>query len=1180
MQASRTEPVATDLLGDVRFLRAFIRACSTKARLRMGKRTTIRPGLAFGDSVPPAPASTLERLRAFQERWKGRTGREEQLSQPFLTELCQALGVAAPGTDVGYQFEHRVHVPGRASSGKLDLYRAGHFILESKCGRNDPSETGSAPIRGKKAYWAYIERAYREQALVYASLLPAGPPPLLIVLDVAHRFWIWRQFDGRFDGFHSPHRIEIPFDEIANEDNARILLACWEDPDRLDRSKHQELITREAVESLAKLATDLEAAMPEEGAAERIARFLMRCLFCMFAEDVELLHRGLFAKLLAKASKAPQLFPMEVGRLFGEMNTGGVYDFERVRHFNGDLFKEANALPLTAEQLDLLSEAASRDWSEVDPAIFGTLLERALDPTERRRLGAHFTPRRYVERVVRSAIEEPLRHDWEIIQVQAAELLGDLEDPSPQVRREVGKLYRGFLSHLRQVRVLDPACGTGNFLYVSYALLKGLEHEVLEALRVLDLGAQEGLDILGERVVPEQMLGIEIKPWATEIAQLVLWIGHLQWELQHRAHETLPEPLLPTQRTIECRDALIEWDRTVPRVDAEGNPLSRWDGYTMGVHPSTGNEVPDERAQVPILDYEGVRQAQWPAADYIVGNPPFVGNTRMRATLGDAYVDALSQAYEKELPRRIDLVTYWWHRAAKEVRQGSVKRLGLITTNSIRQSENRKVMETHLKGQPPLGLVMAVPDHPWVDDGADVRVAMTVAERVTPGDARLARLLEVATERGTHLELRERVVRNIHADLRAGADTTSAQALLANKNVSFQGVQVAGRGFIVNADQVQQLGYDVDHLPPVIRPYLGGKELVDKWRGRFVIDCYGYSEEALKREHPSVYQWLYDHVKPERDHNRRKSRRERWWLFGETRPGMRDALAPLDHFIATPETASHRLFERLPSTVCPNHGIYVIALEDSTSLGVLSSRAHVLWSLRLGGRLGVGNDPRYNNTRCFLTFPFPTASDPQRGAIGAAAEAIERHLKSCRDQTPHVTLTAMYNVLEKRRADAPLSEKERHLHVLIATDVLIDLHDRLDSAVLSAYGVPESIDDESLLAFLVELNRERAEEELSGMVRWLRPDLATTEQRATIASTKAKPKRIDAVDWPSDPFDQMAAVMAASRVRQGDFSVEEVAASFKRAPRKSVEKYLAALAKQHLLSRSDDGRFRSTTVAA
>jgi hypothetical protein len=345
-----------------------------------------------------------------------------------------------------------------------------------------------------------------------------------------------------------------------------------------------------------------------------------------------------------------------------------------------------------------------------------------------------------------------------------------------------------------------------------------------------------------------------------------------------------------------------------------------------------------------------------------------------------------------------------------------------------------------------------------------------------------------------------------------------------------------------------------------------------------VIDAYGLTPEELRSEHPALYQWLFDHVKPERDHNRRKSRKERWWLFGETVGKLRKALEGQSRFIATPETSKHRVFERFDLSVCPDHKLYAIALSEDWHFGVLKSRVHRVWALATGGRQGVGNDPTYNNTRCFLTFPFPDATPQARVAIAKAALQVEAHLKRVRSSES--TLTDIFNLVDARREGRTLTKKEQAIHSRIATDAFIQLLDELDNAVLEAYGWPHDLDDQEIVELVLELNHERAAEEAQGRVRWLRPDLATTEQQATIASTKAKPKRIDTVDWPVDPFDQMAAVMAAARLRQGDFSVEDVAASFKRAPRKSVEKYLVALAKQHLLSRSDDGTFRFTTVAA
>lgn len=1143
------------------------------------------PEPLFDPHLRVVPAETLERLAAFSEAWCNRKGREEQLSQSFLLELCDALGVARPGGAARrpfYAFEHPVHYTASSERGKIDLYKEGCFVLEAKCGRTAKDEPGSAPVRGTKQYAAYIERAYREQALLYAGHVEGGPPPLLIVVDIGHRFWIWRGFDGRFDGFHSPHRIEIPLADIAEEEGARILRACFESPQDLDTSRYQARITRDAVETLAPLARQLEAAL--EGApraGERVARFLMRCLFCMFAEDVELLPHGHFTNLLHKALQMPKAFAPEAERLFAAMDAGGSYDFKAVRRFNGALFRDAEALPLDGEQLGLLADAASRDWSLVDPAIFGTLLERALDPAERHRLGAHFTPRHYVERLVRATIEEPLRREWEAAQARVYELVGDDPDAAdPKERLQARQALAAFHSRLCAVRVLDPACGTGNFLYVSYAVLKELEHEVLEAGRVLS-GVQGGLAIEGESVVPEHLHGLEIKPWAAEIAQLVLWIGHLQWELRHRTAERLNEPLLSEERSIECRDALIEWEREVSRTADDGSPVTRWDGRTMRVHPSTGAEVPNETARIPVVDYEGVRRARWPAAEFVVGNPPFLGNKHMRTVLGDAYVDAVRDAYVDDAPNTVDFVMYWWDQAARRVRAADSRRFGLITTNSIRQTHNRQVVARHLDADPPLRLVMAVPDHPWVDDGADVRIAMTVGEAASGGVTSMARLVEIVPGSEDEGEARVSVdqVARIHADLRAGVDLTSAVPLQSNKDVSFQGMNLVGKGFRLSRAQVGELGYDPENLPPVIRPYLNAREMMQTRLDRFVIDAYGLSAEELRAQHPALYQWLYDHVKPERDHNRDAQRRRQWWLFGRSNEKLRAAVVGLDCFIATPETSKHRVFARFDAAYCPDHKLYAIALSDLGSFGILMSRPHRAWALRAGGRMGVGNDPTYNNTRCFLSFPFPEMNSAQRCAIGQAAEAIEAHLGGARSRSAKATLTAIYNLVDARRADEVLSDKEQKLHAAVATDVLIGLHDRLDEAVLETYGLPPDVGDEALLAFLLELNYHRADEEARGEVRWLRPDRAEELQSSTQGRRAVTNASTEKLAWPKDPFEQMASVLAIAQSQPGPFDIEALASHFHRATKKRIKTIVSVLLDRRLLLRDDNGRLRTPGAA-
>ena len=1072
-----------------------------------------------------------------------------------------------------YCFEKRVDVPDRSERGRIDLYKRGCFVLEAKCGRNSAGEAGSSPVRGTKRYVEYIQSAYLDQAKVYAALLPEGPPPLLVVVDVGHRFWIWRGTDGRFDAFHSPRRIEMGIDDVADEDNARVLWACFEAPGDLDPSRAQQRITEDAARRLAPLAAQLASSGHDP---EVVARFLMRCLFCMFAEDVGLLPTGHFTKLLDASLKMPAAFEPEATRLFQVMDTGGLYGWEKIRRFNGALFRDAKALPLDGTALRLLADAAALNWACVDPAIFGTLLERALDPRERHRLGAHYTPRAFVERIVRATIEEPLRAEWEVIQARVEEVRA-AEPSETRANDAAQKVLLPFLRRLHDVRVLDPACGTGNFLYVSYAVLKELEHEVLSEL-ALAKAAQMGMTE-GMAVVPSHLLGIEVKPWAAEIAQLVLWIGHLQWALMHRQAVTVRDPILPDERSIACRDALIEWDRVTERAGPDGEVLTRWDGLTTKVHHATGKEVPDDTARVPVVDYEGVRRAPWPRATFVVGNPPFLGNKMMREALGDAYVEAVRGCYG-EVSKTVDFVMYWWHRAAAAARAGEVERFGLITTNSIVQTFNRQVVEAHVGAEPPLGIVVAVADHPWVDAGADVRIAMTVAGREQPGVRRLVRLGRVVDESGSFedVEVAFRSVAAIHADLTSGANVAAAVALRANEGVSFQGMNLVGKGFRLTPEQVVALGFDLGALPGVIRPYLNAREFMQRREGRYVIDAYGLSVEELRDRYPTAYQWLYDHVKPERDENRRASRRERWWLFGEPVGKLRRATAGLGRFTATPRTSKHRVFQFLGIEVVPDCKLVAVAVADSYQLGVLSSRSHVAWSIAAGGRLGVGNDPTYDNSRCFDTYPFPTP--PQRDRIAALAEQLDAWRKQVQGRHPDATLTAMYNLLAKHRARAPFTAKDKALHLHVGTDELMRLHDELDRAVLDAYGWPHDLTDEELLERLVALNAQRAEEERGGLIRHLRaPASAEPRQAALLDEEPEGPDEADAEGpspWPTDPLDQLADVLALMRAATEPLHPEAVATHFKRAPRKRVTDLLERLATRRLLVTDDEGRYRAT----
>jgi len=853
----------------------------------------------------------------------------------------------------------------------------------------------------------------RNQADSYARAVSRddGWPPFLLVVDVGHVIEVYADFSGQGQGytqFPDGKRFRIALEDLEHDAIRERLRLIWTDPHALDPSRTAAKVTREVADRLAALGRSFEG---EGHEPEAVANFLMRCLFTMFAEDVELIPPRSFTDLLEKLRGHPEHAAPALKALWETMNTGG---FSAVlttdlKRFNGGLFKEADALPLSNVQLSLLIDAAKLDWREVEPAIFGTLLERALDKKQRHKLGAHYTPRAYVERLVVPTIMEPLRADWRNVQAAAVTL-------AKQGREgDAREVVRGFHRPHCDIRVLDPACGSGNFLYVALELMKRLEGEVTDLLA--ELGEeQDALALTGHTVDPHQFLGLELNPWAAAVAELVLWIGYLQWHFRTHGKASPSEPALRDFHNIECRDAVMDHAGAKPRLDDAGQPVTRWDGETTTTHPVTGEQVPDAGARVPVLDYLKPRAATWPEADFIVGNPPFIGASRMRDALGDGYAEALWKAYPK-MPQSADFVMYWWEKAAlaargwkpatDKARAKGTRRFGFITTNSLRQTFNRKVLEPHLADpKTPLSLTFAIPDHPWVDagDGAAVRIAMTVAEKGrAPG-----RLLTVTEEQRGATEAEGRPVRfqiekgRIFANLRIGADVAGAVPLKANDGISSPGVKLHGAGFIVTPAEARALGLGtVPGLEKHIREYRNGRDLTATPRGVMVIDCYPMTQTELLERFPSVYQHVHDKVRPERESNREPFRRNNWHWFGRTHETYRGFIRTLEQFIVTVETSKHRFFQFLPAGTHADNMLIAIGLDDPAALAILSSRFHVTWAMTAGGRLGFGNDPRYNKSKCFDPFsPSPTSPTLSAPACARLANNSTRIARTGKRRTP------------------------------------------------------------------------------------------------------------------------------------------------------------------------------------
>lgn len=1223
------------------------------------------------------PDATPEQITAFITRWSSSGAAERANYQMFLSELCDIIGVPRPDPTTAdttknlYVFDRaitRTHPDGSTSTNYIDLYKARHFVNETKQGLSAdtaPDELTAKPTatksghgkRGTAAFDKALERAYH-QARGYITALPAeeGRPPFLIVCDVGHSIDLYAEFTctgGQYERFPDPVSYRITLADLHRPEIRERLRKVWLDPLSLDPSKVAAKVTRDIAGRLALLAKSLEA---DGHDTQVIAGFLQRSLFTMFAEDVGLLPENGFKTLLDRAKENPRGFPVLVSALWHEMATGTHYSsllFKEIAHFNGGLFEDTSALPLSAAQLDMLTDAAATDWSGVEPSIFGTLLVRALDSRERHKLGAEFTPRSYVERLIRPTIIGPLREQWDAVRIAAATLQEEADQMETQAdeleAQATAKLAAGsgtaakklgtdaaklrkdaskndatalaqviaFHHHLCGLTVLDPACGTANFLYVTMEHMKRLEAEVLQLIAAL--GGNASLEMQGFRVRPEHFIGLEINKQAVAIAQLVLWIGYFQW--QHRTTgkaDTGDRPLLPKDRSIFEQDAVLAYDQRLPRLDpATGEPLTLWDGHSTKLHPITGKEVPDETARIPLYDYSSPRRAEWPQADYIVGNPPFIGASRMREALGDGYTESLRLAWKGSVPESADFVMFWWQKAAELVRDAKAKRFGFITTNSIHQTFNRRVIEPFLaEAKKPLHLAYAIPDHPWIDsaDGAAVRIAMTVA---APGKA--AGQLEKVIAEEAHADGENEVTVStsegmLAANLQIGADLLSTAELRSNSDICWEGMKPHGMGFLVDSSLAKELGFWSNGQPiHPLRRYFNGRDITDVPRNIYAIDLYGYTLDDAGTKFPSLINHLMTSVKPERDQNNRDTYRINWWFFGEPRRKNRPSLDRLSRFIVTVKTAKHRSFVFLENNCLPDSKLIAIACDDAFIYGALSSSIHALWTLRVGAHLE--DRPTYVVGSSFNKFPFPALEEGAlKQRIRDLGERLDAHRKRQQALHPDLTLTGLYNVLEKLRSyvvhasacspnvDAPqdpqntlkreqqtLTAKERDTHDQGLVSVLKQIHDDLDAAVLEAYGwtdlatttppadllaqggpAAEAL-EQQLLTRLVTLNHERAAEEQRGHIRYLRPDYqapgtATTashqpqitlpgEDDDTTTETAAPTALLD---WPAELPAQVAAVRKLLPTTGPD--PETLSACFGRKNKKRSDQITAILA--------------------
>ena len=942
---------------------------------------------------------------AFIAKWRASELKERSASQEHFIDLCRLLGEPTPAEadPVGerYCFERgaRKDIGG---DGWADVWKRGCFAWEYK---------------GRRADLDAAFNQLRQYALALEN------PPLLIVSDMA-RFRIRTNWTNSVSVMH-----EFTLDDLADGATRDKLKWAMSDPERLRPGETRQTVTERAAATFAELAQGLRDRGHDP---QTVAHFVNRLVFCMFAEDVGLLPDNMFTRMLERTRRDPDRFANYASRLFGAMATGGDVGFEAVAWFNGGLFDDETALPLDREEIETALRAAALDWSEIEPSILGTLFERGLDPDKRSQLGAHYTDRDKIMAIVDPVIVRPLLAEWEAVKagiaavVERADAAGSTAART-RLRRQANRTRQDFLERLRRFTVLDPACGSGNFLYLALHSLKDIEHRV--QLEAEALGLARGFPAVG----PANVKGIEINAYAAELARVSVWIGEIQW-MRRNGFSNSTNPILDPLDTIECRDAIL--------MPAGGTP-------------------------------------DWPEADVVIGNPPFLGGKLLIGELGEEYVTRMFAAWKGRVPREADLVCYWFVKAGAQVAAGQATRVGLVATNSIRGGANRRALQAATEGRP---IFDAWSDEPWVIDGAAVRVSLVCFSGA--GDAYRPKM---------HLD--GEPVDAIHSDLTAsrggtGIDLTGAKRVPTNIGIAFMG-DTKGGPFDVPGDRAREwlrLPANPNGRPnaDVLKPWVNGMDLTRRPTGKWIVDFGWDMTEAEAALYEAPYAHVREHVWPMRQRNRREAYRLNWWRHVEPRQGMWGALDGLDRYIATPRVAKHRLFVWLDAGVLPDSQVIVIARDDDVTFGILHSRFHEAWSLRLGSSLE--DRPRYTPTTTFETFPFPEGLSPNIPAAEYAddpraipiSEAAHR-LVELRDRW--LNPAEWVEWLEEPAPGYPLrpvprnEETEKELRKRTLTNLynarpqwLADAHAALDAAVATAYGWDAEIKEEEALLALLRLN--------------------------------------------------------------------------------------------------------------
>lgn len=873
-------------------------------------------------------------------------GDEKSESQIFLDRFFQAFHHKG-AREAGAVYEYRVKKGStKGNTGFADLVWKRPETKEKK----DDLPRGGVIIEMKKR-GEKLDK-HTSQLMNYWWNIETDRPRYAMLCNF-DEFWIY-DFNIQV---HTPVDI-VPIPDLPKRAGAFKFMEVGYNPKPVFKN-NQVAVTQKAAEKMAVLYTTLKKRAGKSGFTDLNAqKFVLQCVLAMFAEDLGLLPNDLFISCVQDCANGESTFDV-LGGLFQAMNRKGITPsgrYKGVDYFNGGLFADIQEIELTEKEIHTLDDAARFDWSKVRPAIFGAIFENSSDDKERKATGMHFTSEGDIMKIVFPTITRY----WEE-KIEVANTISELNDLQLE---------------LKNYRVLDPACGSGNFLYMAYQELKQIEVDLLNKVATIQKSAPVHIDL----VTPNQFFGMDINPFAVELARVTLMIARKIAIDKHGLSESAL-PLDTLDKNIVCQDALF---------------------------------------------------SSWVEADAIIGNPPFLGAKYMRLNLGDEYIDSIF--YKFPDLKDVDFCVYWFRETHRHLSKNT--RAGLVGTNSISQGKSRKVSLEYIVNND--GVIHdAISSQEWSGEAA-VHVSIVNWSRQE-------------TDRKF---LDGKTVSFINSSLKAEIDVTKAKKLKVNLNQCFQGVIPVGKGFIVTEDQVKAWIKADSKNQEVLKLFSMGDNLASNPHGkpdRWIID---FNDMSL--EDASNFKLPFEHikktVKPERDNNRRAVTKLNWWKYGEKRPAMRQALAPLEFCFAVPEVSKWAIFIPFPKNWLSGNNSHPVASDDFYVLGILTSKVHRIWVKAQSSTLE--DRTRYTHNTCFETFPFPqNKTSPLVDKIRAAMQELHQY-RSAQMEEKQWGITTLYNKF--------FSEEASQLY---------KLHAKLDKLVMQLYGFSDSDD---LLEKLLHLNQEIA----------------------------------------------------------------------------------------------------------